>query len=106
MVLVWWLYMVSCEAGICYERPGVPMCTDVLEDATGIDDEQRPGVPLCTVVQKDGDTKDSKYVRPGVPKCTDVQKDGTGQEVVSSPALFDDKSAQVQFARCIQYDRL
>ena len=76
MVLVWWIYMVSCDAGMCDERPGVPMCTDVLEDAAGKDDEGRPGVPLCTVVQKAGDTKDSNYARPGVPKFTDVQKDG------------------------------
>ena len=72
MVLVWWIYMVSCDAGMCDERPGVPMCIDVLEDVTRIYDEQRPGVPLCSVVQKDVDTKDLKHVRPGVPKCTDV----------------------------------
>ena len=76
MVLVWWIYMVSCDAGMCYERPGVSMCTDVQEGVTGKDDEGRPGVPLCTVVQKAGDTKDSNYARPGVPKFTDVQKDG------------------------------
>ena len=30
MVIMMWIYMVSCDAGLYDESPGVPTCTDIL----------------------------------------------------------------------------
>ena len=80
MVMMVWIYMVSCDAGICDERPGVPTCTDILEGATGLYDKYRLEVPMSTYVQKVDDTMESMQVRTGVPKCTNLRMDAMFQD--------------------------